>query len=307
MKRVTLSSPAKLNLFLKVCGKRPDGYHEIVTVFERIDLADRISFWPTTDRAIRIRCDHNQVPVGSRNLVFKAAQLLREECGIRQGARIKIEKKIPVAAGLAGGSSNAATALIGLNKIWNLRLENAKLIALARKIGSDVPFFLNDTSWALGTGRGDRIKKLDIKARFWHILVVPKVKMYSWKVYQALQSQLISAQNQKSRGLHSPDRGGTNVLTKINDNANILIHKLKKDNVLDVGFELSNDLETEIFRLYPPLRKLKERLKSLNTKGVMVSGSGPCVFGLAETVQDARSFKKALLKRHSQVFIVRTL
>ena len=308
MNGVTLSSPAKLNLFLKVQNKRADGYHNIVTVFERIDLADRISFRPTiSDQTIRITCGHRDVPVGPKNLIHKAARLLKEKYKIQRGARIQLDKNIPVAAGLAGGSSNAATALLGLNKIWDLRLSRSELIAIAPKIGSDVPFFLHDTSWALGTERGDRIRKLQIKARFWHILVIPHVKMYSGTVYQGLNLPAFSLKKTRLNVSSGHNVGGTNMLTKIHHNANILIRNLRKGNILEVGSALSNDLETEIFRIYPPLQKLKERLKSLNTRGVMVSGSGPCVFGLTATKEDAWSLKRILSKRFSQVFVAKTL
>lgn len=308
MSGVTLSSPAKLNLFLKVQNKRADGYHNIVTVFERIDLADRISFRPTaSDTSVQITCNHRDVPVGPKNLIHKAARLLKEKYNIKWGARIRLDKTIPVAAGLAGGSSNAATALLGLNKIWGLRLSKSELVPLARQIGSDVPFFLHDASWALGTERGDRIRKLDIKTRFWHILVIPHVKMYSGKVYQALELPVSFPRETYKEASPARNVGGTNLLTKINHNANILIRNLRKGNILGVGFALSNDLEGEIFRLYPPLWKLKERLKSLGTKGVMVSGSGPCVFGLTATEADAMSLKRILSKRFSQVFVARTL
>ena len=308
MNGVTLSSPAKVNLFLKVQNKRADGYHNIVTVFERIDLADRISFRPTvSDTSVKITCNHKDVPVGPKNLVHKAARLLKEKYNVKRGARIRIDKNIPVAAGLAGGSSNAATALLGLTKIWGLRLSRPELTSLAQKIGSDVSFFLHDASWALGTERGDRITKLDIKTCFWHILVVPHVKMYSGKVYQGLKLPVSSSNKAWSKASSSQNTVGTNLLTKINHNANILIRNLRKGNILGVGSALSNDLEEEIFRLYPPLRKLKERLKSLNTKGVMVSGSGPCVFGLTATEEEAMSLRKILSKRFSQVFVAKTL
>src|SRR3989338_815091 len=308
MNGVTLSSPAKLNLFLKVQNKRTDGYHNIVTVFERIDLADRISFRPTaSDTSVQITCNHKGVPVGPKNLIHKAARLLREKYNIKWGARIRLDKNIPVAAGLAGGSSNAAAALLGLNKIWDLRLTKQELVSIAKKIGSDVPFFLHDTSWALGTERGDRIRKLDIKTRFWHILVIPHVKMYSGKVYQGLKLPVSPAKSARINASSAHNVGGTNLLTKINHNANILIRNLRKGNILEAGSAFSNDLEGEIFRFYPPLRKLKERLKSLNTKGVMVSGSGPCVFGLTATEEDARSLKRILSKRFSQVFVAKTL
>jgi 4-diphosphocytidyl-2-C-methyl-D-erythritol kinase len=315
MNRLVLSSPAKLNLFLKVQNKRPDGYHNIVTVFERINLADTIDFCRISDKNIHITCDHPHVPVGPKNLVYKVAQLLQQELGIDYGVKFKIKKRIPVAAGLAGGSSNAATALLGLNRIWELNLSKAKLVSYARKIGSDVPFFLHDASFGLGTQRGDCIKTLNIKTKLWHILVVPRIKMYSWKVYGGLKFPLskldLTSKKHSSRmasgASQRQKQGRMNVLTKINDNANILIRNLKKDNILEVGQLLANDLESEIIRLSPGLEKLKERLKSLNAKGVMISGSGPSVFGLTMTKKEAESIKSVLSKRFAQVFVVRTL
>ncbi|MBN1870175.1 MAG: 4-(cytidine 5'-diphospho)-2-C-methyl-D-erythritol kinase [Candidatus Omnitrophica bacterium] len=315
MSRIVLSSPAKLNLFLKVQNKRPDGYHNIVTVFERIDLSDEIDFRTTIKQNICIQCDHPDVPLGPRNLIYKAARLLQEEFKTNQGAEVKIKKRIPVAAGLAGGSSNAATALLGLNHIWKLNLSRTELLPFARKIGSDVAFFLHDTSFGLGRGRGDDIKPLNIKTNLWHILVVPRIKMYSWKVYGGLKMRLrpssLPSESDFSRQAlgSSPGRKGesTNVLTKIIDNANILIHNLKKGNILEVGRSLDNDLESEIIRLLPSLVKLKKRLKSLNVKGVMISGSGPSVFGLTLTRNEAELMRPVLLKRFSQVFVVKTL
>jgi len=285
MRRIILSSPAKLNLYLKVNNKRPDGYHNIITVFERIDLVDRISFEPLIKPTIKIVCNAKDVPTGPKNLAYKAAELLWKETGVKKGVLIRINKRIPVAAGLAGGSSNAATALIGLNRIWNLGLSRSKLRALAAKIGSDVPFFLYNASWALGTRRGERIKTLDIRPKYWHILVVPKIKMYSWKVYGGLKLKL----------------------TKIPDNAKLLIHNLKKDKVLEVSQKMANGLEREVLRLAPQLKKLKKRLKSMNARGVMVSGSGPSVFGLTGSKQEAELIKSRISKRYSQVFVVRTL
>ncbi|MCK5012512.1 MAG: 4-(cytidine 5'-diphospho)-2-C-methyl-D-erythritol kinase [Candidatus Omnitrophica bacterium] len=315
MNRIVLSSPAKLNLLLRVQNKRPDGYHNIVTLFERISLSDEIDFRHDSNKSIHIVCDHPDVPVGPKNLVYKAAQLLQRELGVDQGVKIKIKKRIPVAAGLAGGSSNAATALLGLNHIWKLNLSKAKLLSYARKIGSDVAFFLHDASWGLGTQRGDQIKTLNIKTKLWHILVVPRIKMYSWKIYGGLKMHSSQADFALKKSLAEPARRvsqsekgeSMNVLTKINDDVNILIRNLKKDNVLEVGRLLANDLETEILRLSPRLEKLKKRLKSLNTKGVMISGSGPAVFGLTMTKGQAELIRSVLSKRFAQVFVVETL
>ena len=285
MSFLVLSSPAKLNLFLEVQNKRPDGYHNIVTLFERIDLKDEISFRAVENGHIRVVCDHPDVPTGPKNLVYKVALLLKEKFGVTQGVEIRINKRIPVAAGLAGGSSNAATALLGLNRIWGLGLKKAQLVLLARRIGSDVAFFLYDTSWGLGTERGDKIQALNIKKKLWHILVVPKIKMYSWKVYGGLKLQL----------------------TKGNDDANILVRNLKKGNILAASRLLKNDLEREIFRLSPNLEKLKKKLKLLKTIGVMASGSGPAVFGVTTGKKEAEAIKAVLSKRFDQVFVVKTL
>ena len=315
MSPLVLSSPAKLNLFLKVQNKRPDGYHNIVTIFERIDLADEITFCPGKDRAIQIVCDHPDVPVGPKNLVHKAARLLQEGLGVDQGAKIRIKKRIPVAAGLAGGSSNAATALLGLNHIWKLNLGRAKMLSYARKIGSDVAFFLHNASFGLGTGRGDHIRTLNIKTKLWHVLVVPCMKMYSWKVYGSLKLPSahldLTSKTRSSRPTRGVFQDGKavrmNMLTKINDDANILIRNLKKDNVLEAGSLLANDLGPAIVRISPSLERLKERLKSLDAKGVMISGSGPSVFGLTMTKKEAETIKSVLSKRFAQVFVVKTL
>lgn len=284
MNNIILQSPAKVNLYLKIISKRSDGFHNISTLFERINLIDEIRFESKQEDSIRIVCSHPHVPCGPKNLVYKVAKMLKADFGIKKGIEIRIKKRIPVAAGLAGGSSNAATALLGLNKIWKLGLSKQKLLSYARLIGSDVAFFLHDCSWGLGTERGDRIKRLDLKAKLWHVLVVPRVKIYSWKIYGGYKLQL----------------------TKKNDNVNILIHNLRKNNILKVGRLLFNDLEVAIIQLCPRLLNLKKRLKSLKTKGVMVSGSGPAVFGLTTTKEEAENIAEILSKRYSQVFVVDT-
>ena len=149
MDRLTVLSPAKLNLVLDVLKKRPDGFHELRTIFERISLADRIILTRHTEGKIRVRCDHPHVPQDSRNLAFKAAALLKEKFSIKEGIDINIIKNIPVAAGLAGGSSNAAAVLAGLNRWWSLGLVTKELAGCAQCLGSDVAFFLYDTPFAL--------------------------------------------------------------------------------------------------------------------------------------------------------------
>lgn len=285
---MTLKSPAKLNVYLKVVNKRPDGYHNLVTLFERIDLCDDLKFTANKSGRIRLFCSHPQIPLGPKNLIYKTAKLLQEELSVSQGVDVHITKRIPVAAGLAGGSSNAATTLLGLNKLWKLKLSQKELVAYGKRIGADVAFFLYDASWALGTERGDRIEKIKIAPRLWHVLVVPQMKMYTRNVFENLKL------------------APTNVLTKNSDNVNILIRNLKNKDISLVGSLLRNDLEISVFQLCPKLEKLKEYIKRLNALGVSLSGSGPSIFGLTDSQKKAEYLKSMLGKRYSRVFVVKT-
>jgi 4-diphosphocytidyl-2-C-methyl-D-erythritol kinase len=285
MRILTLSSPAKLNIILKVINKRPDGYHNLKTLFERIDLADTISFRRGSHDQIKIRCNHPQIPLGPQNLVYRVAQRLKNAYGIREGIDIQIIKRIPVAAGLAGGSSNAATALIGLNKFWGLKMSRQELLRHAAALGSDISFFIYDTSWAVGTGRGERIRAVSLPSRLWHILIVPCAKMYSREVFTCLKLKL----------------------TKQNDNVNIVIRYLKNNNIISAGRLLENDLESSILQIRPRLAYLRKRLEKLQLRGVAFSGSGPAVYGITESRRQARQLKTVLKRTYSQVFVVRTL
>lgn len=313
MSSLILKSPAKVNLYLKILNRREDGFHNICTIFERINLCDTLEFFPLPDKKILIECDHPHVPTGKKNLVYKVAQLIQQEYGVEAGVKIRINKRIPVAAGLAGGSSNAATTLQGLNQFWKLGLKQDELLRLARKIGSDVAFFLYNCSWAMGTDRGDRIRPLNIKTRLAHILVVPKVKMYAWEVYGALR--LSPGQKFESNSIESQlNITGSNKsaaqnfeLTKKSTNVNILLRHLRKNNIIKLGQLMSNDLEMPVLKLRPALLKLKQKLNLLNAQGVMVSGSGPCVYGLTTDLRSAQQIQKIVARRYRQVFAVETL
>ena len=284
MKSLSFKSPAKLNLYLKVVNKRADGFHNLLTLFERINLCDDILLKINPTGKIRIFCEHPQVPPSPQNLCFKVAQYLKDKYSLTQGVDIKIIKHIPVAAGLGGGSSNAATVLLGLNHLWKLNLNQKDLLACAKTMGSDVPFFLYDCSWGLGTGRGDEIRKVSIPFKFWHVLVVPKLRMYTKEVYSRLNLEL----------------------TKSNGNVNILIHHLRKNDINKIKSLLVNDLESSILQICPRLFKVKEKLRVLNPWGTGFSGSGPSVFGITKSGQEAQALKRCLDKRFSQVFVVKT-
>jgi 4-diphosphocytidyl-2-C-methyl-D-erythritol kinase len=290
MTALTLNSYAKLNLVLNVLGRRHDGYHELSTIFERIDLHDTIKLKKTSG-LIRIHCRHPHVPLGPKNLVYKMAQKLKTDFKIKEGVEIAIEKRIPVAAGLAGGSSNAATVLQGLNRLWNLSLSQKKLIEYASAVGSDVAFFLYDVPYALGTGRGEQIKVLPVKTKLWHVLVTPRLKVYTKDVFSRL----------KTRSL-----GQNLTLTKKRDDVNIWLPFLGKNNLYSIGSMLSNDLEPAILSLKPHLGRLKDKFIDAGALGVCFSGSGPSVFALADSQKHALSLRAEFDKRFTQVFVVST-
>ncbi len=285
MHRLTVHSPAKLNLVLDVLGKRPDGFHELRTIFERISLADQITLTRNKSHKISIRCAHPHVPLSSKNLAFKAAMMLSRDFSISEGLDINIVKNIPVAAGLAGGSSNAAAVLLGLNRLWQIGLNHAQLLNYAARLGSDVAFFLYDTSYALGTGRGELIRPLDVKTKLWHVLVTPRVKIYTKEVFARLK---LSLTNKK-------------------DNVNILLPFLRKGDFVRLAGALSNDLEPAILSLRPDFIYLKDKLLDAGAAGVCFSGSGPSVFACVPSQKHALSLRAKFDRRYTQVFVVSTM
>jgi len=285
MDRLTVISPAKLNLVLDVVRKRPDGFHELRTIFERIDLSDQITLSRNKSKKIKISCAHPHVPRGPGNLVYQAAMMLAADLSLSEGIDINIIKNIPVAAGLAGGSSNAAAVLWGLNRLWQLGLSQAKLVDYASRLGSDVAFFVYDTSFALGTGRGEMIEPLKIRTKLWHLLVTPRVKMLTKDVFTRLKLNL----------------------TNKKDNVNILLPFLRKGDLRRLAGALSNDLEPAILSLRPDFIYLKKKLLDAGAIGVCFSGSGPSVYALAESQKHAVSLRARLDKRYTQAFVVNTL
>ena len=190
-----------------------------------------------------------------------------------------------MAAGLAGGSSNAAAVLLGLNRLWRIGLNKAQLVKYAACLGSDVAFFLYNTSYALGTGRGELIKPLDVKTKLWHVLVTPKVKMYTKEVFARLKLNL----------------------TNKKDNVNILLPFLRKGDLMRLAGALSNDLEPAILSLRPDFIYLKKKLLDAGAIGVCFSGSGPSVLALATSRKHALSLRAQFDRRYTQVFVVSTL
>jgi 4-diphosphocytidyl-2-C-methyl-D-erythritol kinase len=198
MEEIRIDCPAKINLFLEILSKRTDGYHEVITVMQTIDMHDRLLFREKKS-GISIRCRETSVPTDENNLVFKTAQLLLNETGARRGVEVEIQKKIPVAAGLGGASSNAAAAFITLNRMWDLGLTKGDLVGLSSKIGTDVAFFvhlaMDDFSGfsggtLLGRGRGNEMTHLTPLPPCWIILVAPTFAVSTKWAYENLNSKL---------------------------------------------------------------------------------------------------------------------
>lgn len=296
MNKLILNSYAKLNLYLEVLNRRKDNLHNIKTLFERIDLSDRIILKTQPDKLINIKCSTAGMPTDTSNLAYRSAKLLQDSFKVNQGVQIKIIKRIPVGSGLGGGSSNAACVLRGLNKLWRLNLSPKRLVALAKKIGSDVPFFVYDCPYALGLSRGDRIIPLEAlnKLKLWHILIVPKIEVLTPFIYQNWDAYTKNARLN---------------LTKPRYDVKILNLGLKKFNLPLIGRALHNSLEAVTTRLYPEVRHIKARLKHLGLKAILMSGSGPAVFGMVSSRKEAQELCRQLKAENSnwQVFVTRTV
>ncbi|MEA3489449.1 MAG: 4-(cytidine 5'-diphospho)-2-C-methyl-D-erythritol kinase [Candidatus Omnitrophota bacterium] len=255
-----VTAPAKINLYLKILRQRDDGYHEIETLFERISIFDRISIETTREGTV-ITCDDPGVPAGENSLLGKTVRAFVETAGKDLNFSVSLEKNIPVGAGLGGGSSDAAALLKGLNEISGFPLGEDDLLDISRSLGADVPFFFSDCSFGVGKGRGDIIEKLDVSASMWHVLVIPPFQVLTKDVYERITAL---------------------DLTKDRDVDKMFTAFLYKNNINSLAEILRNDLQAIVLRDFPVLEKIFSELCKAGSKGVLVSGSGPTVFGIFE-------------------------
>lgn len=289
---------AKLNLYLQILNKREDNFHNLNTLFCRVDLADTLIFKKRQDGLIKINCKHPDVPGDKSNLCWRAAELLKRELKLDFGIDIEIRKRIPVGAGLGGGSSNAAGVFLGLNRYWNLNLPKARLAKIGAKIGSDVPFFIYDTKFAWGSQRGDKIKPLASlgKLQLWFILIYPKIKVSTPRIYQEFDACL-------------PAGKAFSGLTRRRCNVKIITSELLKKGKLINAQCLINDLEIVTASLYPVVNQVKKALSGIGLEKIMMSGSGPAVFALCNGRKQAQDLSRKLRKRYKswQVFVSSTV
>jgi len=278
-----VKAPAKINLSLDVLGKREDGYHEVEMVMTTVDLADRLEISHKEENSISILSHNRFVPDDERNLAYKAAKLLKEKFRIQTGVNIKIEKNIPVAAGLAGGSSDAAAALKGLNQLWNLGLSVEELATLGAEIGSDVSFCVYGGT-ALAKGRGEKIQPLPAPPKCWVILAKPSIGVSTSDVYGRLDVS----------NIEHPNTGK-------------MIEAIKKGNYELMCANLGNVLESVTLEMHPEVKQIKEYMKRFGADAVLMSGSGPTVFGLVRYDSRLQRIYNGLRGFCNQVYAVRML
>jgi 4-diphosphocytidyl-2-C-methyl-D-erythritol kinase len=273
-------SPCKVNLLLNVLRKRADGFHELETVLHPVNVCDLLSF-ERGGRRVQLTCSDAALPTNAGNLVHRAAMLFRRTASIRDGVRIHLEKRIPLAAGLGGGSGDAATTLVGMNELFGKPLSPAKLHKLASTLGSDVPFFLQSKP-ALATGRGERIQPLDcfpaLKGTFF-LLIHPGFGISSAWAYKNL-ARFPEAVNGKAR------------------RAKTLISILRKGDLSDASHEFYNSLEAPALEKFPILALYQEFLRENGALAALMSGSGSTTFALVR----GRDAAETLLERFKAKF-----
>lgn len=273
---------AKINISLDIVGKREDGYHLLEMIMQSIDLYDEISIEKQKED-ITITCDKQYVPVDERNLAYKAAKLFKEEYNITSGVSININKNIPVCAGLAGGSTDAASVLKIMNKLFDINASEEKLMELGLKLGADVPYCISGGT-AICKGIGEQVTKLKPFKDKILVLVKPPFGVSTKVVYQEFNLDKV----------------------RNHPNTDLLIKAIENDNLEEVCNNMKNLLENVTLRKHKILINIKEEMKRYGSIGTMMSGSGPTVFAFFDDMLSAqRCFEKMKLK-YNDVFITRT-
>jgi len=266
----SLPSFAKINWTLRILGKREDGFHELITVFQTVSLFDTLSF--SASGSLVLACDQRYLPTDERNLVMKAALALRERFDVRKGASIFLEKRIPTPGGLGGGSSNAAVALVGLAKLWEIDVTLNEFNEIASSLGSDVPFFLAGGT-ALGTSRGEAIAPAAELAEQFMLIVTPNERVSTRTAFERLNAP---------------------TLTNTELNRILTVCRTEAESLHLRHSALINDFETSVFDAHPEIRRVKETLLELGAVNAAMSGSGASVFAVFDNIETRQTAIKAL-------------
>jgi 4-diphosphocytidyl-2-C-methyl-D-erythritol kinase len=277
-------APAKINLMLDVLHKRADGFHEVEMIMTMVDLADRLELSELKRDSIIISSQAGYIPLDEKNLAFQAARLIKDRYNVRSGVHIHLDKRIPVAAGLAGGSSDAAATLRGLNRLWRLGIPAQELQELGAELGSDVPFCVTGGT-ALATGRGERLTPIQSPPQCWVVLAKPPINVSTAEVYGRVRANNIAVHPSALRMQQAIEAG----------------------DFAAVCAGLGNVLEDVTLKLHPEVQQLKEAMMKLGAEGVLMSGSGPTVFGLVSKQSKVARIYNGLRGFCKEVYAVRSL
>lgn len=277
-------APAKINLTLDVLGKREDGFHEVEMIMTMVDLADRISFEECEDGQIALETNSAFIPTDERNIVYKAAQLLRDELSIDKGVHIFLDKKIPIAAGLGGGSSDAAATLRGLNNLWQLNLTVTQLQEYGAKLGSDVPFCVAGGT-VIARGRGELLEQLPPMPAGWILLAKPSVNVSTRVVYGKLDYRQIEVHPETEK----------------------MREAIVANDLGEVAGLLCNVLQPVTFSLYPEVAELASQMEEYGVDNLVMSGSGPTLYTLSARETGLYRIYNALRGFCEEVYMVRLL
>ncbi|MGI6575811.1 MAG: 4-(cytidine 5'-diphospho)-2-C-methyl-D-erythritol kinase [bacterium] len=281
-----LPAYAKINLALDVLHRRPDGYHEVETVMQNIALHDLVSFQVTAGKEIELYCRHPGVPAGADNIAYQAALLLQQRYKVQKGVRIEITKRIPVAGGLAGGSADAAATLKGLNRVWNLGLTNAELMAVSVELGADVPYCLTGGT-CLARGIGEVLTPLTPVPSCWVVLAKPPGGLSTAEVYRRFKVNEV----------------------KQRPNIAALLHAIEKQSLAGVAAHVGNVLQEVSIKMMPQIATLQAEMLAWGAEASLMTGSGPTVFGLFYREKEAEATAEAL-KSHfptSEIIVTHTM
>ncbi len=287
MRSYSLLAPAKINLYLEILGDRPDGYHELAMILQSIDLADQIDLRALSTDTIKIHCNHPQVPQDQTNLAYRAVELMARQFpdvfARFGGVEITINKHIPVAAGLAGGSTDAAAVLVGIDMMWQLGLTQPELQDLAAQLGSDVPFCLTGGT-ALATGRGEQLSSLPSLDSLYVVLAKDRRLMIStaW-AYQTYRSEFGHAYVRDTESLESRAQ---------RVHSGPMVNAIFNKDGSQIGQLLHNDLEKVVLPTTPQVSQLRQVFEQSGALGTMMSGSGPTVFALCESEAHAQEIQQ---------------
>jgi 4-diphosphocytidyl-2-C-methyl-D-erythritol kinase len=284
LSKIYEKAPAKINLLLDILRKREDGFHEVEMIMTMVDLADRLEMEELPRDQILLSSQVGFIPLDEKNLAFQAAKLIKERYGVKRGVYIHLDKQIPVAAGLAGGSSDAAAALRGLNRLWNLELSIDELEVLGAELGSDVPFCVRGGT-VIARGRGEKLESISPPPQCWVILAKPPINVSTADVYGKLRANELKK--------HPSLQGMRDALAS--------------QSFPDLCASLGNVLETVTLSRYPEVRQIKECMIKAGADGVLMSGSGPTVFGLVSKEIKVARIYNALRGFCKVVYVVRML